>query len=296
MWLQKLDVEEELDRLESHVAEARRVLKLKEAVGRRLDFLLQEFNREANTLGSKSVDCAQFRRGGGTEGADRPGPRADPEHRVTVSASSPHRRRTVATGKCAEPSTSSRRLRAPANPASSTPCWRAIRTSACRSRSPRASRGRASAMPSTTTSSARRNSRPWSRPAISSSTRCVHGDWKGTARQSVEPQLASGKDVLLEIDWQGARQVRSKVPDAVSVFILPPSRAGAGAAHAQPRPGQRGSDRPAPGRRARGDVALHRVRLRHRQRALRRPPSTRCARSSPPAACAARPRWRGIRG
>ena len=52
----------------------------------------------------------------------------------------------------------------------------------------------------------------------------VHGDWKGTARQSVEPQLAAGKDVLLEIDWQGARQVRAKVPDAVSVFILPPSR------------------------------------------------------------------------
>ena len=53
----------------------------------------------------------------------------------------------------------------------------------------------------------------------------VHGDWKGTARQSVEPQLATGKDVLLEIDWQGARQVRAKVPDAVSIFILPPSRA-----------------------------------------------------------------------
>lgn len=52
----------------------------------------------------------------------------------------------------------------------------------------------------------------------------VHGDWKGSARQSVEPFLAAGKDVLLEIDWQGARQVRSKVPDAVSVFILPPSR------------------------------------------------------------------------
>ena len=51
----------------------------------------------------------------------------------------------------------------------------------------------------------------------------VHGDWKGTARQSVEPQLAAGKDVLLEIDWQGARQVRSQVPDAVGVFILPPS-------------------------------------------------------------------------
>jgi guanylate kinase len=53
----------------------------------------------------------------------------------------------------------------------------------------------------------------------------VHGDYKGTARQSVEPQLAAGRDVLLEIDWQGARQVRAKMPDAVSVFILPPSKA-----------------------------------------------------------------------
>ena len=56
LWLQKLDVDEELDRLDSHVKEIRRVLKQSEPVGRRLDFLLQEFNREANTLGSKSVD------------------------------------------------------------------------------------------------------------------------------------------------------------------------------------------------------------------------------------------------
>ncbi len=56
LWLQKLDVDEELDRLASHIAEIRRVLKQREPVGRRLDFLLQEFNREANTLGSKSVD------------------------------------------------------------------------------------------------------------------------------------------------------------------------------------------------------------------------------------------------
>ncbi|KAB0534024.1 YicC/YloC family endoribonuclease [Xanthomonas cissicola] len=56
LWLQKLDVDEELDRLSSHIAEIRRVLKQREPVGRRLDFLLQEFNREANTLGSKSVD------------------------------------------------------------------------------------------------------------------------------------------------------------------------------------------------------------------------------------------------
>ncbi len=55
--LQKLDVDEELDRLDSHVAELKRALGQKEPVGRRLDFLLQEFNREANTLGSKSVDA-----------------------------------------------------------------------------------------------------------------------------------------------------------------------------------------------------------------------------------------------
>lgn len=57
IWLQKLDVDEELDRLDSHLGELRRVLAQREPVGRRLDFLLQEFNREANTLGSKSVDA-----------------------------------------------------------------------------------------------------------------------------------------------------------------------------------------------------------------------------------------------
>ncbi len=56
--LQKIDVDEELDRLGSHVAEARRVFSLPEAVGRRLDFLMQEFMREANTLCSKSATTA----------------------------------------------------------------------------------------------------------------------------------------------------------------------------------------------------------------------------------------------
>ena len=53
---QKLDVDEELDRLESHISEIRAALQSKDAVGRRLDFLMQELNREANTLGSKSAD------------------------------------------------------------------------------------------------------------------------------------------------------------------------------------------------------------------------------------------------
>ncbi len=52
---QKMDVAEEMDRLKTHVAEVRRVLDQNEPVGRRLDFLMQEMNREANTLSSKSV-------------------------------------------------------------------------------------------------------------------------------------------------------------------------------------------------------------------------------------------------
>jgi uncharacterized protein (TIGR00255 family) len=61
--LGKMDVDEEIDRLGSHVAEVRRILSTRddEANGRRLDFLMQEFNREANTLGSKSLDTETTR-------------------------------------------------------------------------------------------------------------------------------------------------------------------------------------------------------------------------------------------
>ncbi len=57
LFAQKIDVAEELDRLGAHLAEIRRVLKETGSVGRRLDFLMQELNREANTLGSKSVSA-----------------------------------------------------------------------------------------------------------------------------------------------------------------------------------------------------------------------------------------------
>jgi uncharacterized protein (TIGR00255 family) len=57
----KMDVEEELDRLGSHIAETLQVLDSKEPSGRRLDFLMQEFNREANTLSSKSQDTETTR-------------------------------------------------------------------------------------------------------------------------------------------------------------------------------------------------------------------------------------------
>jgi guanylate kinase len=53
----------------------------------------------------------------------------------------------------------------------------------------------------------------------------VHGNLYGTSHTSVQALLAQGRDVLLEIDWQGAEQIRRSQPDCVSVFILPPSRA-----------------------------------------------------------------------
>ena len=59
--LHRLDVAEELDRLSGHIEETRRTLAAPEAAGRRLDFLLQEFNREANTLASKSQDLETTR-------------------------------------------------------------------------------------------------------------------------------------------------------------------------------------------------------------------------------------------
>ncbi len=51
----------------------------------------------------------------------------------------------------------------------------------------------------------------------------VHGNYYGTSKSWIQAELAAGRDVLLEIDWQGARQVRSLFPEAVGIFILPPS-------------------------------------------------------------------------
>ena len=53
----------------------------------------------------------------------------------------------------------------------------------------------------------------------------VFDNYYGTARHQVEHALAAGQDLILEIDWQGAAQVRRALPECVSIFILPPSRA-----------------------------------------------------------------------
>jgi guanylate kinase len=51
----------------------------------------------------------------------------------------------------------------------------------------------------------------------------VFGNYYGTSRLMIEKEMKAGTDILLEIDWQGARQVKKQFPDAVGIFILPPS-------------------------------------------------------------------------
>ena len=53
----------------------------------------------------------------------------------------------------------------------------------------------------------------------------VFDNYYATPRRQVEEALARGEDLILEIDWQGAQQVRAAMPECISIFILPPSRA-----------------------------------------------------------------------
>jgi guanylate kinase len=53
----------------------------------------------------------------------------------------------------------------------------------------------------------------------------IYGHFYGTARARTEALVAQGRDVVLDIDWQGARQIKAKRPDAVGIFVLPPSLA-----------------------------------------------------------------------
>ena len=100
----------------------------------------------------------------------------------------------------------------------------------------------------------------------------VFGNSYGTSREAVERELAAGHDVLLEIDWQGAQQIRRSFPAAVSLFIVPPSRAALSA-----RLQGRGVDDEAQIRKrtaeAVAEMSHHqRIRLPDRQRSLRRRP------------------------
>jgi guanylate kinase len=67
----------------------------------------------------------------------------------------------------------------------------------------------------------------------------VHGKLYGTSRKAIEDRLAHGEDVVLEIDWQGAQQIKSLFPQTVTIFILPPTWA-----ELEQRLKRRGEDRP----------------------------------------------------
>ena len=79
---QKADVDEELDRLEAHVGEVRHTLEKGGPCGRRLDFLMQELNREANTLSSKSISSYNHPKRGRAESINRANARANTEYRI----------------------------------------------------------------------------------------------------------------------------------------------------------------------------------------------------------------------
>ena len=152
---------------------------------------------------------------------------------------------------------SSPRRPAPASRPWSTRCWRRNRASSCRSRPrhapprPGEADGREYFFTTADDFLARREAGEFLEWAE------VHGNYYGTSRAVIEEQMKAGTDILLEIDWQGARQVKKQFPDAVGIFILPPSIAaleerlhkrgtGRAARHHAPPAGRRRRDRSRP--------------------------------------------------
>ena len=102
---------------------------------------------------------------------------------------------------------------------------------------------------------ARVSSGSWRRGSFSS-TRRYSTTTTAPAAQPVEAQLGQGNDVVLEIDWQGARQVRERMPECVTIFILPPSRRALEERLRNRATDSERGDRAAAARRGRGHVAL----------------------------------------
>ena len=98
----------------------------------------------------------------------------------------------------------------------------------------------------------------------------VHGNLYGTGVAEIERASAAGVDILLDLDVQGAAQVRQRIKDAVTVFILPPSYEVLESPPARPGPGRRGDDKAAAGGRRPRDRRLRALRLRDRERRPRR--------------------------
>ena len=211
----KADIREELDRLYSHVAAARKLLADGGAIGRRLDFLAQEFGRETNTLCAKSNDFRADGHRPRPQGGGRAIARTGAEYRVTTMENTPPR-------LDADPVLAF-------GGGQDHPDPHAAATAGARSetvdlgdhaKTPQ-QRGRRHPL----SFHRRRTSFIRLRDSDDLLEQAeVHGNFYGTPRKWVEERLSQGRDVLFDIDYQGARQVREKAPrDVVTIFILPPS-------------------------------------------------------------------------
>jgi guanylate kinase len=207
----RIDVAEELTRLNSHLDEIERLLKKGGEIGKRLDFLIQELHREANTLGSKSA-ALELTRIGGHEGADRADARTGAEHRMTSERMDyPGNIFVVAAPSGAGKSSLVKALMELDS---------AVQPSVSHTtRSPRGQEkhGREYFFASPSEFDALIAADGFVEWAN------VHGHRYGTSKRAVEERIAQGADVILEIDFQGALQIRKTFANAVMIFILPPS-------------------------------------------------------------------------
>ena len=206
----KCDISEEIARLKSHIEQYRSLMDAKEKAGKKLDFLLQELQREANTI------LVQVRRSGRYRAAplpSRPISKSFANRFRTLSDMAGSGNLIIVSGPSGAGKSilASRVLQADA--ASEVFCF-LHDTSAARIGAERGGIFFRRAGRSSNRSSTEMNLLEWAE---------VHGNYYGTSRRFVDDLMRQGEDVLLDIDVQGASIVRQKRPDAVGVFILPPS-------------------------------------------------------------------------
>ena len=182
------------------------------AVGRKLDFLAQEFNREANTLCSKSTGYRVDAHWACAQGHDRPVPRAGAERRMSTNIPRRGLMLVLSSPSGAGKTTLSRGLL----DSGCQYCALGIRDHAHEA----AERER---RPATITSCAPTSSTPRSRPASFSNMRTVF-DHITARREARDGCACAGPDVLFDIDWQGTQQLKEqRARRFVSIFVLPPS-------------------------------------------------------------------------
>ena len=208
----KADIAEELDRLGAHIAAARELLQLKEPAGRRFEFLTQEFNREANTICSKSNDAAVTEAGLALKTViDRLR-----EQVQNVSENLDIQRRGLMLV-----------LSSPSGAGKTTIARELLQREddlemsiSVTSRKPRPGEidGEDYIFVAPDAFTSMRDREEFLEWAL------VFDNFYGTPRKPVEKALEAGRDVLFDIDWQGAEKLRrSSERDLVTVFLLPPS-------------------------------------------------------------------------